>query len=40
MTLLLRAELAEVRRQMRVIQADAKAKIWHLVELEQEAVAS
>lgn len=34
--LLMRAELAEVRRRMLVIQADAKAKIWHLVEIEQE----
>lgn len=37
--LLLRAELEDVRRQMLAIQADAKAKIWHLVELEQEQVA-
>jgi hypothetical protein len=35
---LLRAELAEVKRQMLAIQADAKARIWHLVELEQGQV--
>jgi hypothetical protein len=36
---LLRAELADVRRQMAAIQADAKARIWHLVELEREQIA-
>lgn len=39
MALLLRAELAEVHRQMLVMQADAKARIGHLIDLDQEQVA-
>ena len=31
----IRGELADVRRQMLVIQADARARILHLLELEE-----